>query len=109
MSVHETPSVELGSLKAAIPEVDDVPLAPPHEHAWREALRGFTDPNLFTAGMFRMHVVGKPELVGARETLEALGVPDAGRLAVLYADRKQKWLEYFIQEAGVAASPGRTD
>jgi len=77
------------------------------EHAWREALRGFTDPNLFTAEMYRAHVEGKPELVGARATLEVLGVPDAGRLGVLYADRKQKWLEYLTQDGCVAALDGR--
>ena len=77
------------------------------EHAWREALRGFTDPNLFTAEMYRAHVEGKPELDGARATLDALGVPDAMRLGVLYADRKQKWLEYLVQDGSVAAFHNR--
>jgi len=108
MSVHElqaSPSVKLGTLKAAIFDVDGVLLASPHEHAWREALSGFADPNLFTTEMYQAHVAGKPRLVGARAALEALGVPDAVGLAVSYAERKQKWLDYLIQAGGVAAFP----
>jgi HAD superfamily hydrolase (TIGR01509 family) len=106
MSVRElpaSPSVQLGTLKAAIFDVDGVLLASPHEHAWREALNGITDPNLFTTGMYQAHVAGKPRLAGARAVLQALGVPDDGRLAISYAERKQKWLEYLIQAGDVEA------
>nr|WP_294525831.1 HAD family phosphatase [uncultured Rhodopila sp.] len=92
-------------MKAAIFDVDGVLLASPHEHAWREALSGITDPNLFTTAMYQAHVAGKPRLAGARAVLQALGVPDDGRLAISYAERKQKWLEYLIQTGGVAAFP----
>jgi HAD superfamily hydrolase (TIGR01509 family) len=92
-------------LKAAIFDVDGVLLASPHEHAWREALTGITDPNRFTTEMYQAHVAGKPRMVGARAALEALGVPDAERLAVSYAERKQKWLEYLVQTGGVTAFP----
>ena len=108
MSVRElpaSPSVQLGTLKAAIFDVDGVLLASPHEHAWREALSGIADPNLFTTEMYQANVAGKPRVVGARAALEALGVPDAARLAVSYAERKQKWLEYLIQTGGVQAFP----
>ncbi len=108
MSVRElqtSPSVQTGTLKAAIFDVDGVLLASPHEHAWREALSGITDPNLFTTAMYQAHVAGKPRLAGARAVLQALGVPDDGRLAISYAERKQKWLEYLIQTGGVAAFP----
>jgi beta-phosphoglucomutase len=101
MSLQE--SVKLGTVKAAILDVDGVALALPHEPAWREALSGFTDPNLFTTAVYLAHVAGKTRLVGALSALEALGVPDAGRLAVLYAERKQKWLEYLTQDGDVAA------
>jgi HAD superfamily hydrolase (TIGR01509 family) len=103
--LHASPSVQLGTLKAAIFDVDGVLLASPHEHSWREALSGITDPNLFTTEMYQAHVAGKPRLVGARAALEALGVPDDGRLAISYAERKQKWLEYLIQAGGVEAFP----
>jgi HAD superfamily hydrolase (TIGR01509 family) len=103
--LHASPSVQIGTLKAAIFDVDGVLLASPHEHAWREALSGITDPNLFRTEMYQAHVAGKPRLVGARAALEALGVPDDGRLAISYAERKQKWLEYLIQAGGVEAFP----
>jgi beta-phosphoglucomutase-like phosphatase (HAD superfamily) len=92
-------------LKAAIFDVDGVLLASPHEHAWREALSGITDPNLFTTEMYQSHVAGKPRLMGARAVLKALGVPDDGHLATSYAERKQKWLEYLVHAGGVTAFP----
>ena len=103
--LHASPSVQIGTLKAAIFDVDGVLLASPHEHAWREALSGITDPNLFRTEMYQAHVAGKPRLVGARAALEALGVPDDGRLAISYAERKQKWLEYLVHAGGVTAFP----
>ena len=98
-------SFQLGTLNAAIFDVDGVLLASPHERAWREALDGFADPDRFTTAMYQGAVAGKPRLSGARAALEALGVPDAERQAVRYAERKQKRLEELIEEGCVAAFP----
>jgi len=92
-------------LTAGIFDVDGVLLASPHERAWREALHGFAEPDRFTTAMYQAHVAGKPRLGGARAALEALGVPDAGRQAVAYAERKQKRLEELIHARSVAAFP----
>ena len=108
MTVSERParrSVRTGALKAAIFDVDGVLLASPHERAWREALRGFADPDLFTTAMYQAQVAGKPRLTGARAALEALGVVDAERQAVPYAERKQKRLEELIEKGSVTAFP----
>ena len=95
----------LQTLTAAIFDVDGVLLASPHERAWREALRGFADPDRFTTAMYEFHVAGKPRLSGARAALEALGVPEAERQAVIYAENKQKRLEELIHAGSVAAFP----
>jgi len=108
MTVRARPaqrSVQAGTLRAAIFDVDGVLLASPHERAWREALRGFADPGLFTTAVYQAHVAGKPRLTGARAALEALGVADAERQAVPYAERKQKRLEELIEAGSVAAFP----
>src|ERR1700684_3232500 len=86
------------ALTAGIFDVDGVLLASPHERAWREAHEGFADPGRFTTAMYEAHVAGKPRLSGARAALEALGVPDADRQAIRYADCKQKRLEELIEE-----------
>lgn len=101
----ERKSYQAGTLRAAIFDVDGVLLASPHEQAWREALHGFADPDLFTTAMYQAHVAGKRRLDGARAALEALGVPDAARQAVTYADRKQKRLEELVAQGGVSAFP----
>ena len=93
------------TLTAAIFDVDGVLLASPHEHAWREALRGFAEPDRFTTAMYQADVAGKPRLNGARAALEALGVPDAEQKAVAYAEHKQKRLEELIEAGSVAAFP----
>jgi beta-phosphoglucomutase len=92
-------------LTAAIFDVDGVLLASPHERAWREALQGFADPDRFTTAIYEAHVAGKPRLVGARAALDALGVPDAERQTVAYANRKQKRLEELMHIGSVAAFP----
>jgi len=92
-------------LRAAIFDVDGVLLASPHERAWREALEGFADPACFTHQIYEARVAGKPRLAGARAGLEALGVPDPGRQAFLYAERKQKRLEELIHAGAVEAFP----
>ncbi len=91
------------TLVAGVFDVDGVLLASPHERAWREALHGFAEPARFTTAMYQAHVAGKPRLSGARAALEALGVPDAERQAVAYAERKQERLEALIQAGSVAA------
>jgi len=93
------------TLTAAIFDVDGVLLASPHERAWREALKGFADPDRFTTAIYEAHVAGKPRLVGARAALDALGVPDAGRQMEAYAEKKQKRLEELIHDGSVAAFP----
>ena len=93
------------TLRAAIFDVDGVLLASPHEQAWREALHGFADPDRFTTAMYQANVAGKPRLRGARAALEALGVADAARQAIPYAERKQKRLETIIAEGSVQAFP----
>jgi beta-phosphoglucomutase len=109
MTIREMPIARSGHpqtpLAAAIFDVDGVLLASPHERAWREALRGFAEPNRFTTAMYEAHAAGKPRLSGARAVLEELGVPDAGRQAVAYAERKQKRLEELIHAETVAAFP----
>lgn len=92
-------------LTAGIFDVDGVLLASPHERAWREALCGFAEPGLFTTAMYQAEVAGKPRLSGARAALEALRVPDAAKLAVLYAELKQKRLEELIEVGAFAAFP----
>ena len=98
-------SVQVGTLKAAIFDVDGVLLASPHERAWREALRGFGESERFTTAIYQADVAGKPRLSGARAALEAVGAPDAARLAAAYAARKQKRLEELIAEGAVKAFP----
>jgi len=93
------------TLTAVIFDVDGVLLASPHERAWREALIGFADPARFTTAMYATYVAGKPRLSGARAALDALGVPDAGRRAVAYAEHKQKRLEELIHAGSVSAFP----
>jgi HAD superfamily hydrolase (TIGR01509 family) len=93
------------TLTAGIFDVDGVLLASPHERAWREALAGFAEPARFTTAMYQAHVAGRPRLGGALAALEALGVADAGQLAVAYAERKQKRLEELIDAGSFAAFP----
>jgi HAD superfamily hydrolase (TIGR01509 family) len=93
------------TLTAAILDVDGVLLASPHERAWREALQGITDPKRFTTALYQAAVAGKPRLSGAVAALEALGVPNAAKLAPAYAVSKQKRLEELIHAGGVKAFP----
>jgi beta-phosphoglucomutase len=95
----------MGTIEAAIFDVDGVLLASPHERAWRDALQGFADPSRFTTEMYQAHVAGKPRLVGALAALEQLGVPHAAERVAVYAERKQKCLESIIAAGGVAAFP----
>ena len=103
--LEEPRSDDPRALTAAIFDVDGVLLASPHEQAWCEALIGIAEPARFTTAMYQAHVAGKPRLSGARAALEALGVPDAERKAVAYAERKQKRLDELIHAGSVAAFP----
>jgi beta-phosphoglucomutase len=103
LSAHT--AVQRGTLRAAIFDVDGVLIASPHEQAWREALQAFADPDRFTTAMYQAHVAGKPRLCGARAALEALGVADAARQAVPYAELKQKRLEELVEEGSVKPFP----
>jgi hypothetical protein len=90
-------------LTGAIFDVDGVLLASPHEHAWREALDGITEPSRLTTEIYQTHVAGKPRLTGAQAALEALGVPGAERLVQDYAERKQRRLEELIKQGAFSA------
>jgi len=83
-------------LRAGIFDVDGVLLTSPHERAWREALAGFVEPERLTTALYQSHVADRPRLSGARAALEALGVPDAERQALAYAERKQERIEALI-------------
>jgi beta-phosphoglucomutase len=108
MTVHGLPATRFDQARkprACIFDVDGVLLASPHERAWREALQGFADPDRLTTAVYQAHVAGKPRLSGARAALEALGVPDAERQAVAYAEIKQRRLEELIAEGSIEAFP----
>jgi HAD superfamily hydrolase (TIGR01509 family) len=93
------------SLKAGIFDVDGVLLASPHERAWREAMKAFGDPDLFTTAVYQAEVAGKPRLDGARAALRAVGAADADRRAPAYAETKQARLEELIHAGAVTAFP----
>jgi beta-phosphoglucomutase len=108
MTVHEPTGSDphrARRLTAGIFDVDGVLLKSPHERAWRDALKDFADPRLFTTAMYQAQVAGKPRLDGARAALEALGIPDAARRAVAYAEAKQARLVELIHAGAVAAFP----
>ena len=93
------------TLAAVIFDVDGVILASPHEHAWREALRGTTEPARFTTEFYQAHVAGKPRLSGARAALEYLEISDAAERAEAYAERKQRILEELIAAGDFTVFP----
>src|SRR4051812_35402328 len=99
----ETKAGRSRRLPAAIFDVDGVILSSPHERAWREALEGFSDPAFFTTAFYETYVAGKPRIDGARSALEHLGVEDAPRKAVTYAEIKQRRLETLIHQGSVSA------
>jgi len=93
------------ALRAAIFDVDGVLVDSPHEHAWREALRGFAEPAGFTTVFYQAHVAGKQRLEGARAVLEGLGGIEAAARAAEYAAVKQALVDKLIEEGGVEAFP----
>jgi beta-phosphoglucomutase len=92
-------------LTAVIFDVDGVIVDTPHEQAWREALEGFTDPARFTPAVYQTYVAGKPRAAGAYSALSYLGVPDADRLAVVYAETKQRRLLELVNDGKFTAFP----
>jgi len=67
-------SLPVSKLKAGI-FVHGVPLAWPHERAWRDALEGFAEPARFTTAVYQAEVAGRARLDGA-----VSADPDAPRL-----------------------------
>jgi beta-phosphoglucomutase len=84
------------TIRAVIFDIDGVVVDTPHERAWREALKGFADPARFTTAFYQQYVAGKPRMDGALAALRGLGVPDAERVAPVYAERKQQLIEELI-------------
>jgi beta-phosphoglucomutase len=101
-----------GRFRGAILDVDGVLVDTPHERAWRDTLeelmdtqwsdiRGATSysPQRFTSDVYRESIAGKPRMSGARAALDRFDVPDAGKRAEVYAQRKQQKVVALI-EAG---------
>ena len=106
------------SFLGAIFDVDGVLVDSPHELAWRETLRELMEsewedivastsyaPDRFTARVYQTVVAGKPRLSGARAALDHFGVPDAGRRAQVYAERKQEKVLELIEAGRFTAFP----
>lgn len=92
-------------LRGAIFDVDGVLVASPHEHAWREALVGYADPERFTTAFYQAYVAGKPRMDGARATLKRLDVPNANERAPEYAEKKQAIIDRLIADGKFEAFP----
>jgi beta-phosphoglucomutase len=96
--------------RGAIFDVDGVLVDSPHERAWRETLQLLMEtdwrdiqprttytPECFAPAVDQEVVAGKPRLSGARAALGYFGVPDAGRRAEEYAERKQRQVVELIE------------
>jgi beta-phosphoglucomutase len=96
--------------RGAIFDVDGVLVDSPHERAWRDTLQELMEtrwndirsssayaPERFTSRVYQDVVSGKPRLSGARAVLDHFDVPDAGKRAAVYADRKQERVLELIQ------------
>src|SRR5215207_3158750 len=104
--------------RGAIFDVDGVLVDSPHERAWRETLRLLMEtdwrdvqpqtthtPERFAPAVYQEVVAGKPRMSGVRATLDYFGVPDAGRCAEEYAERKQKHVVELIEAGEFLAFP----
>jgi len=104
--------------RGAIFDVDGVLVDSPHERAWRETLQLLMEtdwrdvqprttyaPERFAPAVYQEVVAGKPRLSGARAALEYFGVPDAGRRAEEYAERKQRQVVELIGAGKFLAFP----
>ncbi len=98
--------------RGAILDVDGVLVDTPHERAWRDTLEELMDgqwsnirgetsysPQRFTSDVYRESIAGKPRMSGARAALDRFHVPDTGKRAEVYAQRKQQKVVALI-EAG---------
>jgi beta-phosphoglucomutase len=105
-------------IAGAIFDIDGVLVDSPHERAWEESLRQLMQtrwadlrpatswtPERFTYAFYQEVMSGRPRLEGARAALEALGVPDAERRAVEYADLKQRRVVELIEAGRFHAYP----
>ena len=92
-------------IRAVIFDIDGVVVDTPHERAWREALKEFADPARFTTAFYQQYVAGKPRMNGALAALRGLRVPDAERVAPVYAERKQQLIEELIATRQFAVFP----
>ncbi len=105
-------------LAGAIFDIDGVLVDSPHEQAWREALLQLMEgdwrelrrgtsyaPERFTHEFYQEIMAGKPRMAGARAALEALGVPEAERRAIEYAERKQQRVVELIAAGEFHAYP----
>jgi beta-phosphoglucomutase-like phosphatase (HAD superfamily) len=103
---------------AQIFDVDGVLVDSPHERAWRETLQLLMEtdwrdvqprttytPERFAPAVYQEVVAGKPRLSGARAALEYFKVPDAGRRAEEYAERKQRQVVELIEAGKFLAFP----
>jgi beta-phosphoglucomutase len=106
------------SYGGAIFDVDGVLVDSPHERAWRETLQLLMEtdwrdvqprttytPERFAPAVYQEVVAGKPRLSGARAALEYFKVPDAGRRAEGYAERKQRQVVELIEAGKFLAFP----
>jgi beta-phosphoglucomutase len=104
--------------RGVIFDVDGVLVDSPHETAWRESLRELMEnewrdirdqttwsPEAFTSQVYREYMSGKPRISGASSALEYFKVPDAGRHAAQYADRKQEMVVRLIEAGDFHAYP----
>ena len=104
--------------RGAIFDVDGVLVDSPHEQAWREGLRELMEnewsdirgqtsyaPEKFTPEVYQRVMSGKPRYAGAQAALEYFDVPDAGRRALEYGDRKQVMIVELIEASQFHAYP----
>src|SRR5215218_10708425 len=104
--------------RGAIFDVDGVLVDSPHERAWRETLQLLMEtdwrdvrprttytPERFSPAVYQEVVAGKPRLSGARAALDYFDVPDAGRRAEEYAERKQRRVVELIEAGKFLAFP----
>jgi beta-phosphoglucomutase-like phosphatase (HAD superfamily) len=91
------------AFEAVIFDVDGVLVDSPQERAWRDTLHDLMNgpwrdilprtryaPERFDTAFYLQRLAGRPRDAGARATLEAFGVPDAGARAIVYSQKKQE-------------------
>jgi beta-phosphoglucomutase len=104
--------------RGAISDVDGILVDSPHECAWRDALRQFTDtnwrgirdrttysPERFTPKVYQEVMADKPRLGGATAALTYFKVPDAVNRAEAYGERKQQRVVELIEAGEFHAFP----